>query len=74
MFERLTSKEGEEKVKPNFVTLGKKIVKLCDGVPLVTKTFGRILHYKTKESLVVHIKIRDVGSRWKQYIGDKIKL
>ena len=61
LFERLIPKEEEEKVKLNFVTIGKKNCKIVwwsfsshNGVPLVINTFGRILLSKTKESLVVY--------------------
>ncbi|KAJ9685696.1 hypothetical protein PVL29_017651 [Vitis rotundifolia] len=49
LFESLAFKKGEEIMHPNLVAIGKKIVKLCKGVPLLIETLGRLLYFKTQE-------------------------
>ena len=49
LFESLAFKKGEEKMHPNLVAIGKAIVKMCKGVPLVIETLGRTLYFKTQE-------------------------
>ena len=56
LFESLAFKKGEEKMHPNLVAIGKDIVKMCKGVPLVIRTLGRVLCYKTQESHWLSIK------------------
>ncbi|KAL6328510.1 hypothetical protein AAG906_038705 [Vitis piasezkii] len=42
--------KGEEQMQPNLVAIGKEIVKMCKGVPLVIKTLGGMLYFNTQES------------------------
>lgn len=49
LFDSLAFKKGEERMHPNLVVIGKKIVKMCKGVPLVIETLGRMLYFKTQE-------------------------
>ena len=56
LFESLAFRKGEEKMHPNLVAIGKEIVKMCKGVPLVIETIGRILYFKTQESQWLNIK------------------
>ena len=45
-----------KKVHPKFVEMGKEIVNMCNGVPLVIKTLGTILRLKPEESHWLSIK------------------
>ncbi|XP_034703028.1 putative disease resistance protein RGA3 isoform X2 [Vitis riparia] len=56
LFESLAFKKGEEQMHPNLVAIGKEIVKMCKGVPLVIATLGRMLYFKTQESHWLSIK------------------
>ena len=49
LFESIAFKKGEEKMHPNLVAIGKDIVKMCKGVPLVIRTLGRVLCYKNHQ-------------------------
>ena len=49
LFESIAFKKGEEKMHPNLVAIGKDIVKMCKGVPLVITTLGRVLCYKNHQ-------------------------
>ena len=55
-FSKLAFKEGQEKAHPELVEIGKGIVNLCNGVPLVIKTLATILHLETEESVWLSIK------------------
>ncbi|RVX02977.1 putative disease resistance protein RGA3 [Vitis vinifera] len=50
LFESLAFKKGEEQMHPNLVAIGKEIVKMCKGVPLVIETLGGMLYFNTQES------------------------
>ncbi|RVX02812.1 putative disease resistance protein RGA3 [Vitis vinifera] len=50
LFESLAFKKAEEQMHPNLVAIGKDIVKMCKGVPLIIETLGRMLYFKTQES------------------------
>ena len=56
LFSKLAFKEGQEKALPKLVEIGKEIVNMCNGVPLVIKTLGTILHLETEESEWLSIK------------------
>ena len=56
LFESLAFRKGEEKVHSNLVAIGKDILKMCKGVPLVIETLGRMLYFKTRESQWLSIK------------------
>ncbi|KAL6327876.1 hypothetical protein AAG906_026557 [Vitis piasezkii] len=56
LFESLAFKKGEEQMHPNLVAIGKEIVKMCKGVPLVIETLGGMLYFKTQESHWLSIK------------------
>ena len=56
LFKSLAFKKGEEQMHPNLAVIGKEIVKMCKGVPLVIETIGRILYFKTQESHWLSIK------------------
>ncbi|KAL6328570.1 hypothetical protein AAG906_038765 [Vitis piasezkii] len=49
LFESLAFKKGEEQMHPNLVAIGKEIVKMCKGVPLVIATLGGMLYFNTQE-------------------------
>ncbi|RVW93477.1 putative disease resistance protein RGA4 [Vitis vinifera] len=53
---RHTFAEEPEKVHPKLVEMGKEIVNMCNGVPLVIKTLGAMLRLKTEESHWLSIK------------------
>ncbi|KAJ9685695.1 hypothetical protein PVL29_017650 [Vitis rotundifolia] len=56
LFGSLAFKKGEEQMHPNLVAIGKEIVKMCKGVPLVIETLGRMLYFRTQESHWLSIK------------------
>ena len=56
LFESLAFKKGEEQMHPNLVAIGKEIVKMCKGVPLVIETLGGMLYFNTQESHWLSIK------------------
>lgn len=56
LFESLAFKKGEEQMHPNLVAIGKDIVKMCKGVPLVIETLGGMLYFNTQESHWLSIK------------------
>ena len=56
LFRRLAFKRGEEKVRPNLLTIGKEIVKLCNGVPEDIKHVGQMLYSKTEESQWLRVR------------------
>ncbi|WKA02388.1 hypothetical protein VitviT2T_020582 [Vitis vinifera] len=56
LFESLAFKKAEEQMHPNLVAIGKDIVKMCKGVPLIIETLGRMLYFKTQESHWLSIK------------------
>ena len=50
LFSKIAFEEQKERMYPNLVEIGKEIVNMCNGVPLIIKTLGAILRYKTDES------------------------
>ena len=56
LFSKIAFTEEPEKVHPKLVEMGKEIVNMCKGVPLVIKTLGTILRLKTEESHWLSIK------------------
>ncbi|KAK9086513.1 hypothetical protein Syun_028907 [Stephania yunnanensis] len=40
---------GKESDNPNFVTIGKEIIKKCGGLPLAAKALGSMLRFKVEE-------------------------
>ena len=56
LFQSVAFKKGEEKMHPNLVAIGKDIVKMCKGVPLVIRTLGGILSFNTQENHWLSIK------------------
>ncbi|XP_034703025.1 putative disease resistance protein RGA3 isoform X2 [Vitis riparia] len=56
LFESLAFKKGEEQMHPNLVAIGKEIVKMCKGVPLVIETLGGMLYFNTQERHWLSIK------------------
>ncbi|XP_034705557.1 putative disease resistance protein RGA3 [Vitis riparia] len=48
--------DNGQNARPNLLQIGEEITKMCNGVPLVIKTLGRILHSKTEESQWVSIQ------------------
>ena len=67
LFVDLAFKKGEEKMHPNLIAIGKDIVKMCNGVPLVIETIGRILYFQTQESQWLNIK----NNRSLMLLGDR---
>lgn len=49
LFEKLTFR-GQEKVCQSLVTIGKEIIKMCKGVPLVIRSLGSTLQFKAEKS------------------------
>ncbi|XP_058078510.1 putative disease resistance protein RGA3 [Magnolia sinica] len=45
---------------PNFVMLGKEIVKKCGGVPLAAKALGSLMRFKTEEREWLFVKESDI--------------
>eukprot|EP00261_Vitis_vinifera_P031617 XP_019072860.1 PREDICTED: putative disease resistance protein RGA4 isoform X1 [Vitis vinifera] len=56
LFSKIAFAEEPEKVHPKLVEMGKEIVNMCNGVPLVIKTLGAMLRLKTEESHWLSIK------------------
>ncbi|XP_034679607.1 putative disease resistance protein RGA3 isoform X1 [Vitis riparia] len=56
LFSKIAFTEEPKKVHPKFVEMGKEIVNMCKGVPLVIKTLGTILRLKPEESHWLSIK------------------
>ena len=50
LFSKIAFEERKERMYPSLVEIGKKIVNMCNGVPLIIKTLGAILRYKPDES------------------------
>ncbi|KAL6314923.1 hypothetical protein AAG906_029142 [Vitis piasezkii] len=49
LFSKIAFEEGQERMYPRLVEIGKEIVNMCNGVPLIIKTLGAILRFKTEE-------------------------
>ena len=49
LFSKIAFEEGQERMYPRIVEIGKEIVNMCNGVPLIIKTLGAILRYKADE-------------------------
>ncbi|XP_057978785.1 putative disease resistance protein RGA3 [Malania oleifera] len=60
LFGRLAFGEGEDKVDPNTIKIGKEIVQRCKGVPLAIKTLGSTMQSKTEESEWLFIKNSEI--------------
>ena len=56
LFLKIAFEEGQERLYPSLVEIGKEIVNMCKGVPLILKTLGAILRIKTEESMWLSIK------------------
>ncbi|KAJ9685663.1 hypothetical protein PVL29_017626 [Vitis rotundifolia] len=56
LFKSLAFGEDQQKAHPKLLQIGDEIIKMCNGVPLVIRTLGRILHSKTEESQWLSIK------------------
>ena len=56
LFKSLAFGEEQQRAHPNLLKIGEEITKMCNGVPLVIRTLGRILHSKTEESQWLSIK------------------
>ncbi|KAK9290201.1 hypothetical protein L1049_008367 [Liquidambar formosana] len=54
--------EGQEKLHPKLVEIGKEIVTKCGGIPLAVRTLGCLLYMKTDEREWLYIKDNDI---WK---------
>ncbi|KAL6314948.1 hypothetical protein AAG906_029168 [Vitis piasezkii] len=50
LFLKIAFKEGEEKMYPNLIAIGKKIVNRCNGVPLLVKSLATTLRFRHEES------------------------
>ncbi|CAL5375812.1 unnamed protein product [Camellia sinensis] len=48
--------------RPNFVAIGKEIVKKCGGVPLAAKALGGLMRFKSEEKEWLHVKESEI---WK---------
>ncbi|KAJ9685658.1 hypothetical protein PVL29_017621 [Vitis rotundifolia] len=56
LFKNLVFGEEQQRAHPNLLKIGEEITKMCNGVPLVIRTLGRILNSKTEESQWLSIK------------------
>ncbi|XP_034678421.1 putative disease resistance protein RGA4 [Vitis riparia] len=56
LFSKIAFEEGQERMYPRLVEIGKEIVNMCNGVPLIIKTLGAILRFKTEEHPWLSIK------------------
>ena len=56
LFKSLAFGEEQQRAHPNLLKIGEEITRMCNGVPLVIRTLGRILHSKTEESQWLSIK------------------
>ncbi|RVW15152.1 putative disease resistance protein RGA4 [Vitis vinifera] len=69
LFEKLTFR-GQEKVCQSLVTIGKEIIKMCKGVPLVIRSLGSTLQFKAEKS---HwLSIRNNENLMSLDVGDNI--
>ncbi|XP_034704941.1 putative disease resistance protein RGA4 [Vitis riparia] len=59
LFKSLAFGEDQQNAHPNLLRIGEEITKMCNGVPLVIRTLGRILHSKTEESQWLSIKTNE---------------
>ncbi|CAL5373737.1 unnamed protein product [Camellia sinensis] len=48
--------------RPNFVAIGKEIVKKCGGVPLAAKALGGLMRFKSEEKEWLHVEESEI---WK---------
>ncbi|WMV43269.1 hypothetical protein MTR67_036654 [Solanum verrucosum] len=50
----------QEEISPNFVAIGKEIVKKSGGVPLAAKTLGGLLRFKREEREWEHVRDSEI--------------
>ncbi|KAJ9672814.1 hypothetical protein PVL29_026162 [Vitis rotundifolia] len=56
LFSKIAFEEGQERMYLRLVEIGKEIVNMCNGVPLIIKTLGAILRFKMEEHPWLSIK------------------
>ena len=56
LFSEIAPRREQEKVHPNLEAIRREIVDMCQGVPLLIRTLGAILYFKTEESLLLSMK------------------
>ena len=59
LFSKLAFRREQANVHPELEEIGKEIVKMCNGVPLVIKTLGAALQSKTEKSQWLSIKTNE---------------
>ncbi|KAK4728207.1 hypothetical protein R3W88_021195 [Solanum pinnatisectum] len=50
----------QEEINPNFMSMGKEIMKKCGGVPLAAKTLGGLLRFERKEREWEHVRDSEI--------------
>lgn len=56
LFSKMAFNDGQERQSQKLVQIGQEIVNMCNGVLLIIKTLGAILHFKTEERQWLSIK------------------
>ncbi|KAJ9685656.1 hypothetical protein PVL29_017621 [Vitis rotundifolia] len=56
LFKSLAFGEEQQRARPNLLKIGEEITQMCNGVPLVIRTLGKMLSSKTEENQWSSIK------------------